>query len=219
MTYEEKAWAIAHAFCCTTQTLFDRIALINKEVSIMNKSKQTDAQINYKKFDKASKIITTLILLVGLAALTSLLISMIYIGDNLIPVLVSVAALAVWFVVLCAVASKLNSKRLILYEAAYGKEKDIVRTGLFGEIWEEFEWNQFEGLTDGKIVFAETHNNTIELEIIRHKHEFNITIDSEAVYMVMDDETDNPVEKEMPLSKIIDVGQVFTIIREFVESV
>ena len=106
-----------------------------------------------------------------------------------------------------------------MYEAAYGKEKDIVRTGLFGEIWEEFEWNQFEGLADGKIVFAETHNNTIELEIIRHKHEFNITIDSEAVYMVMDDETDNPVEKEMPLSKIIDVGQVFAIIREFVESV
>ena len=185
----------------------------------MIKSKQTDAQINYKKFDKASKIITTLILLVGLATLTSFLISMIYIEDNLIPVLVSVATLAVWFVALCAVASKLNSKRLILYEAAYGKEKDIVRTGLFGEIWEEFEWNQFEGLADGKIVFAETHNNTIELEIIRHKHEFNITIDSEAVYMVMDDETDNPVEKEMPLSKIIDVGQVFTIIREFVESV
>ena len=91
----------------------------------MNKSKQTDAQINYKKFDKASKIITTLILLVGLAALTSFLISMIYIEDNLIPVLASVAALAVWFVVLCAGASKLNSKRLILYEAAYGKEKDI----------------------------------------------------------------------------------------------
>jgi len=185
----------------------------------MNKSKQTDAQINYKKFDKASKIIITLILLVGLAALTSFLISMIYIEDNLIPVLASVGALAVWFVVLCAVASKLNSKRLILYEAAYGKEKDIVRTGLFGEIWEEFEWNQFEGLTEGKIVFAETHCNTIELEIIRHKHEFNITIDSEAVYMVMDDETDNPVEKEMPLYKITDVGQVFTIIREFIESV
>ena len=219
MTYEGKSVGNAHAFFCTTQTLFDRMTLVNEEVSIMNKSKQTDAQINYKKFDKASKIIITRILLVGLAALTSFLISMKYIEDNLIPVLASVAALAVWFVVLCAVASKLNSKRLILYDAAYGKEKDIVRTGLFGEIWEEFEWNQFEGLTDGKIVFAETHNNTIELEIIRHKHEFNITIDSEAVYMFMDDETDTPVEKEMPLSKIIDVGQVFTIIREFVESV
>lgn len=219
MTDEGKAWAIAHAFCCTTQNLFDRMTLDNKEVSIMNKSKQTDAQINYKKFNKTSKIIATLILLVGLAALTSFLIAMIYIEDNQIPVLASVGALAVWVVVLCAVASKLNSKRLILYEVAYGEEKDIVRTGLFGEIWEEFEWNQFEGLTEGKIVFAETHNNTIELEIIRHKHEFNITIDSEAVYMVMDDETDNPVEKEMPLSKITDVGQVFTIIREFVESV
>ena len=106
-----------------------------------------------------------------------------------------------------------------MYEAAYGKEKDIVRTGLFGEIWEEFEWNQFEGLTDGKIVFAETHNNAIELEIIRHKHEFNIVIDNDVVYMVMDDETDTPIEKEIPLSKLSEIGQVFTAIREFVESV
>ena len=127
--------------------------------------------------------------------------------------------LIVFTIITIAICRYLVRKGEQLYVAAYGNDTDVVYDGLFGEIWEEFEWNQVEGLTDGKIVFAETHNNTIELEIIRHKHEFNITIDSEAVYMVMDDETDNPVEKEMPLSKIIDVGQVFTIIREFVESV
>lgn len=185
----------------------------------MNKSKQTESKIKYKKFNKASKIITTFILLIGLIALTSFLFSIIYIESNLIPVLVSVGLLVLWFVALCAVASKLNSKRIVLYEAAYGKEKGVTNTGLFGEIWEEFEWNQFEGLTDGKVVFAETHNNTIELEIIRHKHEFNITIDKDALYMVMDDETDAPVEKEIPLSDMTEIGQVFTVIREFVESV
>ena len=219
MTYEGKAWAIAHAFHYTNQNLFDRMTLVNNEVSVMNKSKQTDAQIKYKKFNKTSKLITTFILLVGLVALSNFIISITYIDNNLVPVLLSVGVLALWFIVFCTVASKLNSKRLVLYEAAYGKEKDVVHTGLFGEIWEEFEWNQFEGLTDGKVVFAETHNNTIELEIIRHKHEFNITIDKDAIYMVMDDETDAPVEKEIPLSDMTEIGQVFTVIWEFVESV
>ena len=185
----------------------------------MKKCRQTEAQIEYKKFNKTSKIITSFVLLFGVAALAGFIISMIYIDNNLVPVLVSAGVLVLWFVALCAVAGKLNSRRLVLFEAAYGKETDSIHTGLFGEIWEEFEWNQFEGLTDGKVVFAETHHNTIELEIIRHKHEFNIMIDKEAVFMVMDDETDTPVEKEIPLTQMTDVGQVFTVIREFVERV
>ncbi len=184
----------------------------------MNKNKQTEAQRKYKKFNKASKNITACILLIGFIALTGFLVSIKYIENNLIPVLVSAGLLVLWFIALCAVASKLNSKRLVLYNAAYGKE-DVIHTGLFGEIWEEFEWNQFEGLTDGKVVFAETHNNTIELEIIRRKHEFNVTIDKDAIYMVMDDETETPLEKEIPLSELSEVGQAFTAIREFVESV
>ncbi|MGN0334622.1 MAG: hypothetical protein ACI4DV_03005 [Lachnospiraceae bacterium] len=185
----------------------------------MNKNKQINAQQIYKKFNNKSKIITMFILVVGFLALTGFLISIKCIKNNLIPVLISVGVLVLWFVVLCTIASRLNSKRIILYEAAYGKDNDFICSGLFGEIWEEFEWNQFEGLTDGKVVFAEAHNNTIEIEIIRHKHEFNIEIDKDGVYMVMDEETDIPVEKEIPLVEMNEVGQVFTAIREFVESV
>ena len=74
-------------------------------------------------------------------------------------------------------------------------------------------------MTDGKVVFAEKHNNTIELEIVRNKHEFDIMIDKDTVYMVMDEETDAPVEKEVALDEITDLGQAFKVIRDFVEGV
>jgi hypothetical protein len=68
------------------------------------------------------------------------------------------------------------------------------------------------------VIFAETHNNTIELQIMRKKHEFHICIDCEAIYMICDEETDAPIEKEISLSGFKDVGEVFLSIREFIES-
>lgn len=70
----------------------------------------------------------------------------------------------------------------------------------------------------GKVAFAETHNNTVDMQIIRKKHEFSICIDCEAVYMICDEETDAPIEKEIALSNFKDVGEVFLTIREFIES-
>lgn len=104
-----------------------------------------------------------------------------------------------------------------MYEAAYGNDHAFIPSGLFGEIWRAFERNQFEGLTDGKVTFAEVHNNTIDMEIICHRHEFNILIDKDALSMIMDEETDTPIEKEIPLSELSDIDQVFAVIREFVE--
>ena len=78
-------------------------------------------------------------------------------------------------------------------------------------------WNQYEGLTDGKVVFAETHNNTIDMQIIRNKHEFCIEVTCEAIYMICDEETDTPIEKEVPLSELKDVEDFFLTVRDFIE--
>lgn len=185
----------------------------------MRQKDRTKAQQIYRKFNLQSRIFSVFLCVVGIVILILCLISQRYTDVSLAPFLIALGGLVLWFVAFCMIAAKLGSKRIKLYEDAYGKDLETACTGLFGEIWEEFEWNRFEGLTDGKVVFAETHNNTIELEIIRHKHEFNIAIDNDAVYMVMDDETDHPLEREIPLSKITDIGQFFSVIREFVESV
>ncbi len=183
----------------------------------MAKKNQSEAQQVYIKFSKLRNTINTLILISGLAVIVALIICVQYIDVNPIPFLISAGAAALWLIALCVTASKLNRKGNKLHEKAFGKNTDIPPRGLFAELWEEFEWKQFEGLTDGKTVFAEAYNNTIELEIIRRRHEFNITIDKDALYMVMDEETKAPVEKEIALSEMTDVREVCIAIREFVE--
>lgn len=163
-----------------------------------------DNQTAYQKFEKVSKIITAILLLAGLAALVSFLIAM-TMEDNLIPVLVSAGLLVIWFVLLCAVASRLNSRRLAFSEEAADP------SGLFRKIKKACE-----KLPDSKVVFAETHNGVLEMEIHRHGHEFHITIDHDGLYMVMDEESGTPIEKEIPLS---DPDAVFAAIRNFVKGV
>lgn len=182
------------------------------------RKEQTKEQEKYKAFNRKTKVITSMLLVVGCICLCAFLISFKN-AESIVSVLFTVLLLAIWLVVLCVTASKFNTARIKLYEKAYGKEDDLMRTGLFKEIWEEFEWNQFEGLINGKVIFAETHNNTIELAIIRKGHEFNITVDKDALYMLMDDETDTPVECEIPLVQMDNFAQFVSAVREFVENV
>lgn len=185
----------------------------------MSKVRQTAQQQKYRDFERKSKMLSTLILAVGLIVLISVFICFGYTEESIIPFLISLGFLAGWFAVLCVIVSRLNIQRIKLYEAAYGKEAETVHTGLFGELWEEYEWKQFEGLIDGRITFSEAHNGIIELEITRHKHDFHITVDRDAVYMVMDEETDDPLEKVILLSELTELAQVFSAIQDFVESV
>ena len=110
-----------------------------------------------------------------------------------------------------------KKKHDLLYAEAYGASVEVTHNGLFGELWEEFEYNQFEGLTDGKVTHAATGSESIELNILRKKREYIIEIDSQTLYLIVDEETDTPIEKEIPLSDFADMGEVFTTIRKFVE--
>ena len=58
-------------------------------------------------------------------------------------------------------------------------------------------------IQDGKVVFAQTHNNTIDLQIIRHKHEFSVEITSDGLYLICDEETDAP--KTLRLRSVYDI--------------
>lgn len=185
----------------------------------MRKRELTPAQKEYRKFDKhrGHIVITMVVFLV--ATLICFGGSLKIVDEHPKPLLLFTGILVVLTLIIIFICRYLARKGEQLYVAAYGNDTDIIRNGLFGKLWQEFEWNQYEGLTDGKVVFAETHNNTIDLQIIRKKHEFSVCIDCEAVYMVCDEETDTPIESEIPLSAFKDVGEVFLAIREFIETI
>lgn len=183
----------------------------------MWKRELTPAQKEYRRFDVRRGIIIKTLVVFLVAILVCFVTAFRNVDKNPAPLLFCLGILIVYTVITIFVCLHLARKHGQLYVAAYGNDTDIIHNGLFGELWQEFEWNQYEGLTDGKVVFAQTHNNTIDLQIIRHKHEFNICIDCEAVYMICDEETDAPIEKELPLSVFKDVVEVFLAIREFIE--
>lgn len=183
----------------------------------MRKKELTQAQKEYRRFDtRRGNIIKMLI--VFLAAILICLVSGFRVIDETpVPLLLVLGILIAYTVITIFVCRYLAHKHGELYVAAYGNDTDIIRSGLFGELWQEFEWDQYEGLTDGKVVFAQTHNNTIDLQILRNKHEFEIEIECEIMYMICDEETDNPIEIEIPLCNFKDVGEVFLAIRDFIE--
>ena len=183
----------------------------------MRSKKLTPEQKEYRRFDKLRGYIVITMVVLLVSALICFGSSLSIVDENPKPLLLFTGILVVLTLIIIFICRYLVRKGERLYIAAYGNDTDVIRTGLFGEIWQEFEWNQYEGLTDGKVVFAETHNNTIDMQIIRKKHEFSICIDCEAVYMICDEETDAPIEKELPLSDFKDVGEVFLAIREFIE--
>ncbi len=184
----------------------------------MRKKELTQAQKDYLKFyNYRSTVIKTLIILL-VAILICFIFSFNLVDNNPIPLLVFLFILIVYTVITIFISKHLANKHSKLYVAAYGNEPDIIREGLFGELWLEFEWNQYEGLTDGKVVYAEIHNNIIDLQIIRNKHKFCVEINRESIYMVCDEETGTPIEKEVLLSDLEDVRDFFFIVRKFIET-
>ena len=178
----------------------------------------TPAQKEYRRFDKHREHIVVTLIVFLVAVLICFGGSLSIVDENPTPFLLFAGILIVFTIITIFICRYLARKGEQLYVTAYGNDTDIIRNGLFSELWQEFEWNQYEGLTDGKVVFAQTHNNTIDLEIIRHKHEFSVEITSDGLYLICDEETDMPIEKEIPLSHFEDVGEVFGAIREFIET-
>ena len=183
----------------------------------MRKNELTPAQKAYRRFDKRRGLIVITLVVFLVTALICFGGSFSIVDEDPSLFLLFFGILIVVTVITVLICRHLARKHERLYAAAYGNDSEVIHTGLFGELWEEFEWDQYEGLTDGKVVFAQTHNNTIELQIIRGKHEFSVVIDSKGLSLICDEETDAPIEKEMPLSDFKNVGEVFLTIRAFIE--
>lgn len=183
----------------------------------MRKRELTQAQKEYRRFDVRRGIIIKTLVVFLVAILVCFVTAFRNVDKDPAPLLFCLGILIIYTIITIFVCLHLVRKHGQLYVAAYGNDTDVIRNGLFGELWQEFEWNQYEGLTDGKVVFAVTHNNTIDLQIIRNKHEFCIEVTCEAIYMICDEETDTPIEKEVPLSELKDVEDFFLTVRDFIE--
>ncbi len=177
----------------------------------------TQAQKEYRKFDatrqRAIRILTALFV----AIVSTFFCGMKLAKEDCTLLLLSIGMLVVYTIVAIVLCSRLARRHEELYSAAYGKETQMPRTGLFAQLWEEFEDKQFEGWFDGKIAFSVAHNNCIDLTIVRNKHEFSILIDKDLVSILADEETDHPAEVEIPLSELSGIPHFLSTIQEIMQ--
>ena len=176
------------------------------------------AQERYQAFDRRRKI-TLSILLIGFAALLANLLRLLYSSDDGKSILTALAIFLIYTgvdITVCSRVANMDRKlRQELYEASHPINRDTV----FGEFYTKFETfpGQNQWLGDAKVIEEEVCYGYVDLVIERNGHEFLINVDKDGLYMIADEETNEPKEKNIPMAEFTDHGQIFEAIKAFVE--
>lgn len=176
------------------------------------------AQERYQAFDRRRKI-TLSILLIGFAALLANLLRLLYSSDDGKSILTALAIFLIYTGVDITVCSRVANMDRKLRQELYEASHPIYRDTVFGRFYTEFETypGQNHWLGDAKVVEEEVCYGYVDLVIERNDHEFLINVDKDGLYMIADEETNEPVEKGIPISEFTDHGQIFEAIKAFVE--
>lgn len=180
----------------------------------MKKQNMTDLERQYNRFDLFGKI--ALFAIWGFTFVFGLFFVFTKSDERkaLFGFVMSLGALSIFFV-----APKFAKKRTTYLQQLCEERNSIIRTGLFAEIYNAYRYDGFEfHLTYEKLDFLEYHNNSIDIGLQNNKHEFLIEIDENFISIIVDEETENPIEKEIPLSSIATIEQLNTTINNFINA-
>ncbi len=180
----------------------------------MRKNKLTKIELDYKWFEKKVNIqIYIFIALTVIFGVTILL------TDNKIFLLIAAILLAFIWVSELFICVSVNKKRNKYLELLKRERDSIKRTGIFSEIYEEYWHDGFEfNLIYDKLVYCEYYNNSIDIALLKNKHEILIEIDNSSISIIVDEETDNPKEMKTSLLDVSSIEQVYCAINDFIKS-
>lgn len=119
--------------------------------------------------------------------------------------LLSILAFVLLLIVRYFQAKRFGKAEQELRAKIYGVEKKEITNPIFKELYEEFQYDQFEGVLKRgffetwKVTWVDEHNQLIDLIYTKKEHEIAITISNDEVSIVIDEETDNPTMQAIPL--------------------
>lgn len=162
-------------------------------------------EVEYKQWTakvvSRTKVFNLLLLLIA----ATLCFSVVLFGLNSF---LSIASIVV-FVLLCIVWLFYLSYMVRIEHAlkikAYGAEERIITNPIFQEIYEEFQYDRFEGMIHKgffekwKLESLDEHNQVIDIIYTNKEHEISLTISNDEVSILIDEETDDPTIKTIPL--------------------
>jgi hypothetical protein len=174
----------------------------------------------YEKVSVSSKITTCI-----LCVLICCVIIAIKIYDVLPWLFWLCVFLLLLFIALMIIIGKIQSKKLfVLKEEAFGIHGEYERTGLFKEIWDEYEYNQFEGMFEfshyyknkNKITYIDDYNNIIHIVLKRKRHEFDIQFYESGIVITAGEGGNCSKQKVIGYDDLPDVGEAFYQIRQYI---
>jgi len=176
----------------------------------MKKTERSKTETEYKLFKLFIKIFIFIVVLATVVLCVFMLSAKSGELQLLSGLLIMVVVAAIIFVV------PRIEKKLKSYLLTHQKDKNAY-TGLFKEIYQAYRSNEFAGnLFFDKYQFAEYCNDFIDVSIIKGGHEINIEIDEYSVYLIADEESDQPVETEVKLADIASMDQFYSVINDFI---
>lgn len=180
-----------------------------QEKRIPGETGEKGARRKYRRFEKLRKILGIGMILPLLPILWFFVKATI--ADDGAGILLWLGVLFLYLVFITVTTSF-----LVKHEPGSGNHSEIIHTGLFGAIWEELDGFPPKELVGGKVKHLETYNNTIDLWVVRNRHEFLIEIDRKAVSVIVDEESDSPVEWEKKLSEFADIEEFWSVLKNFI---
>lgn len=182
----------------------------------MHNRTDNDSLRKYKKFNMFRKIIGVAMVVIIVPIVFCFIKAMIL--DDGLQIIFWVVMMLLYIVIIAVLANMIVKYDAKLAKKAYNNKSEIIHNGLFGKIWDEFDAAPCSDIAGGKVIFLEMYNNTIDLQVIRNKHEFNIVIDSDILYVEVDEEElYPPLELEVKLSEISSIECFWQILTDFIK--
>ncbi len=180
-----------------------------------------EAAAVYKEFDRKRQRTIRRVSISFLIILTCVLISLTFVTSSYIPLVISAVSLFAYGVAARIRCRKLDSTHKSLYAAAYGEQTESVRTGIFKDIWEEYQDNRFERLLEIEsleIEFEVAYDNTIEVEAKRHHHKWFVLVDEQNLHCSVDRETEEAMEQTTPLQNLGGIDGFYEAVAGFIST-
>lgn len=158
------------------------------------------------------------LLVVSICIVTILIIYLLidaFLSDNLLQFVLYAVAEVVFIITIAKATDILVKIENSSKQGTHNNEIEL--EGVFGEIWHSID--EITKIKDIKVEHLDKSNHTIDMVLLRNKHEFGIVIDDKAIGIIVDEEeSDNPLEVELQISEIKDIEYFGKWLIEFVES-
>lgn len=182
----------------------------------MNNSLNAKEKLN--RLNKMTVFFSVLDIVITLWAIIGLLKAISIDDGRLTLFYVGLAAVAI--VCSAVFASRISRKRSLYTKELQEESARIVRSGIWAEIWEDYNHDGFEfRIRYDRLLYEEAGENSIDFSFSANGHEFFVLVDEKEVSVIADEETDYCTEAVIQLCSIQELDTFYESINSFVESV